>query len=96
MSELIGDYKHARYTVCMIYLILTLSLSTFNPAPATQTAQFRPCVWPNVCKTAPAPVSVAQFRPCVWPNVCKTQTAPVIEVAQFTTCVYPRKCGKKA
>jgi hypothetical protein len=80
----------------MINLILTLSLSTFNPAPATQTAQFRPCVWPNVCKTAPAPVTVAQFRPCVWPNVCKTETAPVIEVAQFTTCVYPRKCGKKA
>ncbi|MDP3542770.1 MAG: hypothetical protein Q8T11_09935 [Elusimicrobiota bacterium] len=84
----------------MINLILTLSLSSFNAAPAAQTAQFRPCVWPNVCKTAPAPVTVAQFRPCVWPNVCRvapaTQTAPVVEVAQFTTCVYPRKCGKKA
>jgi len=77
-------------------LLLTLSLV---PA-ATQTAQVRPCVWPNVCKTE-APAAVAQFRPCVWPNVCKTETsepilviAPVIEVAQFTTCVYPRKCGK--
>jgi hypothetical protein len=82
----------------MINLILTLSLSTLNPAPATQTAQFRPCVWPNVCKTAPAPVTVAQFRPCVWPNVCKQAAGPaaVTEIAQFTTCVYPRKCGKKA
>ena len=82
----------------MINLILTLSLSTFNPAPATQTAQFRPCVWPNVCKTAPAPVTVAQFRPCVWPNVRKQAAGPaaVTEIAQFTTCVYPRKCGKKA
>ena len=76
----------------MINIIL-LSLNFVNPIPAQQTAQFRPCVWPNVCKTeAPA---VAQFRPCVWPNVCKTETpAPVI--AQFTTCVLPRKCGKSA
>jgi hypothetical protein len=84
----------------MINIIL-LSLSLV-PAATTQTAQVRPCVWPNVCKTeAPA---VAQFRPCVWPNVCKTTPAvpadasSVIsaEVAQFTTCVYPRKCGKNA
>jgi hypothetical protein len=83
----------------MINIIL-LSL-TLVPAATSQTAQFRPCVWPNVCKTeAPA---VAQFRPCVWPNVCKTETAapilviaPVQEVAQFTTCVYPRKCNKNA
>ena len=80
----------------MINLLL-LSLSLANTQP-TQTAQFRPCVWPNVCKTEAAPV-VAQFRPCVWPNVCKTEApaAPVIiDVAQFTTCVYPRKCGKAA
>lgn len=76
----------------MINLILTLSLS-FVPQP-TQTAQFRPCVWPNVCTTVSAPEAVAQFRPCVWPNVCKTETP--VEVAQFTTCVYPRKCGKNA
>ncbi|MDD5302730.1 MAG: hypothetical protein PHS14_06425 [Elusimicrobia bacterium] len=87
----------------MINLILTLSLSALNPTSATQTAQFRPCVWPNVCKTVSAPEAVAQFRPCVWPNVCKTEAAapvlviePAAEVAQFTTCVYPRKCGKKA
>lgn len=80
----------------MINLIL-LSLSLANTQPAAQTAQVRTCVWPNVCKSAPAPVTVAQFRPCVWPNVCKAQTpAPVIDVAQFTTCVYPRKCGKAA
>ena len=85
----------------MINLILTLSLS-FVPQP-TQTAQFRPCVWPNVCTTVSAPEAVAQFRPCVWPNVCKTETAapileiaPVIEVAQFTTCVFPRKCDKNS
>ena len=59
----------------MINLILTLSLSTFNPAPATQTAQFRPCVWPNTCKTAPAPV-IAQFTTCVWPNKCVKKAAP--------------------
>jgi hypothetical protein len=83
----------------MINIIL-LSLSLV-PAATNQTAQVRPCVWPNVCKTeAPA---VAQFRPCVWPNVCKTETAapileiaPAVEVAQFTTCVFPRKCGKNA
>ena len=84
----------------MINLLLTLSL--FNIQPAAQTAQFKPCVWPNVCKTQPAPEAVAQFRPCVWPNVCKNETpAPIVEispveVAQFTTCVYPRKCGKSA
>ena len=84
----------------MINLIL-MSLSLANPIPAQMT-QFKPCVWPNVCKevSAPAPEAVAQFRPCVWPNVCKTETpaAPVItiDVAQFTTCVYPRKCGKAA
>jgi hypothetical protein len=86
----------------MINLILTLSLSAVNPTNAT-TAQFRPCVWPNVCTTVEAPAAVAQFRPCVWPNVCKTEAAapvlviaPAVEVAQFTTCVYPRKCGKHA
>ncbi len=65
----------------MINMILTLSLSLVNAQPATPTAQFRPCVWPNVCKTqpAPAPEAVAQFRPCVWPNVCKTEVrAPLL------------------
>jgi len=81
----------------MINLILTLSLSAVNPTNAT-TAQFRPCVWPNVCTTVEAPVQTAQFRPCVWPNVCRNEAPlPVleikaVEVAQFTTCVLPRKC----
>ena len=79
----------------MINIIL-LSLTFVNPTPATQTAQVRPCVWPNVCKTQPAVEAVAQFRPCVWPNVCKTAPAVPAEIAQFTTCVYPRKCGKNA
>ncbi|UPT72816.1 MAG: hypothetical protein M0D55_12895 [Elusimicrobiota bacterium] len=83
----------------MINLIL-MSLSLANPQPI-QTAQFKPCVWPNVCNEvsapAAAPAEVAQFKPCVWPNVCKNETpAPVIEVAQFTTCQWPNKCGKKA
>ena len=77
----------------MINLII-LSLSLL-PTPTTQTAQFRPCVWPNVCNTISAPEAVAQFRPCVWPNVCNDQ-APVVEVAQFTTCVFPRKCDKNS
>jgi len=51
----------------MINLIL-LTLSLANPKPAV-TAQFRPCVWPNTCKSAPAPV-VAQFTTCVWPKTC--------------------------
>ena len=81
----------------MINLIL-MTLSLANPIPAQQSAQFKPCVWPNVCNEVSAPEAVAQFKPCVWPNVCRTETAPVItiEVAQFTTCVYPRKCGKSA
>ncbi len=80
----------------MINLIL-MSLSLANPQPA-QTAQFKPCVWPNVCTSVEAPAQVAQFKPCVWPNVCKNEQAPVvtIEVAQFTTCQWPNKCGKKA
>jgi hypothetical protein len=87
----------------MINLLLTLSLSAANIQPAQQSAQFRPCVWPNVCTSQPVQ-QTAQFRPCVWPNVCKTeetsQVLPVIElkadeaVAQFTTCQWPRKCGK--
>ncbi|MBI2387457.1 MAG: hypothetical protein HYV14_15820 [Elusimicrobia bacterium] len=64
----------------MINLILTLSL--FNAAPAPKTAQFRPCVWPNTCRVAPAPQTapapvVAQFSTCVWPKTCgKKKAAP--------------------
>ena len=82
------------------FILLSLSLV---PAGNVQTAQFRPCVWPNVCTTVEAPAAVAQFRPCVWPNVCKSETtapivviAPAVEVAQFTTCVFPRKCDKNS
>ena len=85
----------------IILAILGLALvAGFFVRPAG--AQFRPCVWPNLCRTQPAPEAVAQFRPCVWPNLCKTQPAPIIliapvtEVAQFTTCVYPRTCAKSA
>ena len=78
----------------MLDLILTLAMTAGQPA--VTTAQFKPCVWPNVCKTAPAPVQTAQFKPCVWPNVCKTETPVVIEVAQFETCVYPKKCATQA
>lgn len=58
----------------MINLILTLSLSAVNPQPA-QTAQYKPCVWPNVCKSAPVveilpAEQVAQFTTCVWPRKC--------------------------
>lgn len=80
----------------MINLIL-MSLSLANPQPL-QTAQFKPCVWPNVCKTEQTR-TVAQFKPCVWPNVCKTEQAAEfkpLEVAQFTTCVWPKKCNKAA
>jgi len=50
------------------FILLMLSLS--NNAPV-RTAQFRPCVWPNTCKSAPAPVvEVAQFTTCVWPRTC--------------------------
>ncbi len=81
MTDLIGEFSENRYTVFMINMILTLSLSLVNAQPATQTAQFRPCVWPNLCKTQPAPI---------------IEIAPAAQVAQFTTCVYPRTCGKKA
>lgn len=83
----------------MLNLILTLAMTSTQPA--VQTAQFKPCVWPNVCKTETAPVQTAQFQPCVWPRTCKSeQPAPaVIEapaVAQFETCVWPKKCNKQA
>ena len=80
--------------------MMTLILATFltaTPAPVT-TAQFRPCVWPNTCRVAPAtpmapaPV-VAQFQPCVWPKTCKNVPAPVIASGPVTTCVWPNKCG---
>ena len=76
----------------MINLILTLSLSSLNPMPS-QTAQFRPCVWPNVCTTVSAPEAVAQFRPCVWPNTCASVEAPVVQVQ---TCVWPNRCAAPA
>lgn len=69
--------------------MMTLILATFltaTPAP-TATAQFRPCVWPNTCKTVAAPV-VAQFQPCVWPNRCAA-----VASGPVTTCVWPNKCG---
>ena len=60
----------------MMTLILA-TLLTAAPKPAT-TAQFRPCVWPNTCTSAPAPV-IAQFTTCVWPNRCgkKAPAAPL-------------------
>lgn len=75
----------------LINLILTLAMSSTQPA----AAQFKPCVWPNVCKT-PAPVQVAQFQPCVWPRTCKSKKAAKPVIAQFETCVFPKKCGKSA
>ena len=75
--------------------MMTLILATFltaTPAPQA-TAQFRPCVWPNTCRTAPAPV-VAQFQPCVWPKTCKSTPAPVVVASgPVTTCQWPNKCG---
>ncbi len=50
----------------MLNLILTLAMTSTQPA--VTTAQFKPCVWPNVCKTVTAPVQTAQFQPCVWPR----------------------------
>lgn len=81
--------------------MMTLILATFMTAmPAPQaTAQFRPCVWPNTCKSTPAPV-VAQFQPCVWPKTCTvapaTSSAPapvLVTAAEYQTCVWPNKCG---
>lgn len=75
--------------------MMTLILATFltaTPAPQA-TAQFRPCVWPNTCRTAPAPV-VAQFQPCVWPKTCAAAPAPVVVASgPVTTCQWPNKCG---
>lgn len=74
LSILIGVFSGVRYTVLMINLIL-LTLSLATPAPV-QTAQFRPCVWPNTCRTAAAPaIEVAQFTSCVWPNKCAEKPA---------------------
>lgn len=65
----------------MLSLILTLAM--LEAAPAAPVAQFKPCVWPNTCRS----VEVAQFKPCVWPNTC-AQTP-----AQFETCVWPKRCS---
>lgn len=71
--------------------MMTLILATFltaTPAP-TQTAQFRPCVWPNTCAIE-APV--VQIQTCQWPNRCVS--APVeVAALQFRPCVWPNKCG---
>lgn len=75
----------------LINLILTLAMSSTQPA----AAQFKPCVWPNVCKTET--IKVAQFQPCVWPRTCKSKkAAKPVAIAQFETCVYPKKCRKSA
>ncbi|MBI5246909.1 MAG: hypothetical protein HY923_06985 [Elusimicrobia bacterium] len=75
--------------------MMTLILATFltaTPAP-TQTAQFRPCVWPNTCSSVAAPV-VAQVQTCVWPNKCATTAILPVEAAvPVTTCVWPNVCG---
>ena len=57
----------------MLDLILTLAMTATQPA--VTTAQFKPCVWPNVCKTEKAPVvvEVAQFETCVYPKKCAVQ-----------------------
>ncbi len=75
LTILIGVFSGDRYTGRMINLIL-LTLTLANPqAPVpAATAQFRPCVWPNTCKAAAAPV-VAQFTTCVWPNRCGKKPA---------------------
>jgi hypothetical protein len=74
LTVLIAGSTHERYTAFMINLLLmTLSLANITPV---KTAQVRPCVWPNTCKTAPAPV-VAQFTSCVWPNRCVKAAAPL-------------------
>jgi hypothetical protein len=85
----------------MLNLILTLAMTSTQPA--VTTAQFKPCVWPNVCKTETAPVQTAQFQPCVWPRTCKTnEAAPIVAieaapaVAQVQTCVWPRTCKNQA
>ena len=51
-----------------LILMLTLNPLTLSSQPV---AQFKPCVWPNTCKSKPA-AKVAQFKPCVWPNTCKS------------------------
>jgi hypothetical protein len=68
----------------MLSLILTLAM--LEAAPAAPVAQFKPCVWPNTCRTQA--VEVAQFQPCVWPNTCA-----VTPVAQIEVCVWPRRCA---
>ena len=55
----------------MLTLILTLSLTPATPA--VQTTQIKPCVWPNVCRTAPAPVltvSTGEVEACILPKKC--------------------------
>ena len=84
----------------MLELILMVSLSpalqslqpvSAAPAPAAvQTAQFRPCVWPNKCKAEPA--AVATYKPCVFPNRCGSKAVPVT-LAAYKPCVFPNRCG---
>jgi len=66
----------------MIQLLLMVTLMT--PTPASTTAQFQPCVWPNRCATE----TVAQFQPCVWPNRCAVEAAVPVQ-----PCVWPNTCG---
>ena len=71
--------------------MITLILATFltaAPAPV-QTAQFRPCVWPNTCSSVVAPV--AQIQTCAWPNRCAS--SETVAAGPVTTCVWPNICG---
>ncbi|HBL17045.1 MAG TPA: hypothetical protein DD417_09950, partial [Elusimicrobia bacterium] len=91
----------------MLEMILILSMSPLMSG-ADQSAQFKPCVWPNSCGRQEATVLealpfssrvedggsvVAQFKPCVWPNRCGGVQAETPVLAQFKPCVWPNSCG---
>ena len=54
----------------MLSLILTVAMIPTQTAPTT--AQFKPCVWPNVCKQE-VKIDLAQFETCVYPKKCTTK-----------------------
>lgn len=64
-----------KYFIALVAVVILAVALKANSQSAT--SQFRPCVWPNTCKSSELPLptliqknAIAQFTTCVWPNRC--------------------------
>ncbi|MFH1724701.1 MAG: hypothetical protein ABII00_08770 [Elusimicrobiota bacterium] len=76
----------------MLELVLMLSLTSVFQAE-TQTAQFKPCIFPNKCSSQTM-IQTAAVRPCIWPNTCGDSARPLPVLVKVRPCVWPNSCGE--